>query len=201
MIENREYHILTSAAFCKTKESFGGLSNMAAGYPVIVNGVSVRTSEAIYQACRFPDFPDIQKAIIDEKSPMTTKKYKNEYPGKVREDWQNVSISVMRWAIRKKLSDNMETFGSLLLSTGDLPIVEISYKDPFWGATPKGQKLVGKNVLGRLLMELRKEYMENDIGYFNHIENPKINNFLFLGEKIEPYRKREEKLYNCGYSG
>ncbi len=186
MIEDREYLISNSAAFFKTKEAFGGLSNMSAGYPIIVNGVSVRTSEAIYQACRFPDFPDIQKAIIEEKSPMTTKKYKNEYPEKIRDDWQKVSISIMRWAIRKKLSDNLETFGDLLLSTDGLPIVEMSYKDPFWGAQPKGQKLIGKNVLGRLLMQLRKEYMENSLDHFRLVENPMVENFLFLGEKVVP---------------
>ena len=45
----------------------------------------------------------------------------------------------------------------LLISTGDSPIVEISRKDPFWGAMPivDSGELVGHNVLGQLLMEMR----------------------------------------------
>ena len=36
----------------KTKEVFGGLSNMASGYPLQINGVCILTTEALYQACR-----------------------------------------------------------------------------------------------------------------------------------------------------
>jgi len=42
------YHPGESAVFCKTKERFGGLSNMAAGFPLLVCGVECRTSEALY---------------------------------------------------------------------------------------------------------------------------------------------------------
>lgn len=38
----------------KTKEDFGGLSNMASGYPLQINGVRILITEALYQACRFP---------------------------------------------------------------------------------------------------------------------------------------------------
>ena len=39
IIESREYTRANAAAFLKTKEEFGGLSNMAAGFPLRVNGV------------------------------------------------------------------------------------------------------------------------------------------------------------------
>src|SRR5438105_2891921 len=71
--QNREYARKGSAVFCKTDEEFGGLSNMAAGFPLVVNGVPIRTSEALYQACRFPHLSDVQRLIIDQKSPMTAK--------------------------------------------------------------------------------------------------------------------------------
>ena len=59
--------------FRKTKELNGGLSNMASGFPIKVNGIYMLTSEALYQSCRFPHLPEVQKKIIDEKSPMTAK--------------------------------------------------------------------------------------------------------------------------------
>ena len=40
----RVYDCASSSVFLKTKEKFGGLSNMAAGFPLVVNSVPVRTS-------------------------------------------------------------------------------------------------------------------------------------------------------------
>ena len=64
----------------------------------------------------------------------------------------------MRWSLRVKLAQNQTTFGQLLLATGNKPIVEESAKDQFWGAkVQNGDALMGVNVLGRLLMELREQ--------------------------------------------
>jgi hypothetical protein len=41
----------------KTKEEFGGLSNMASGYPLQINGVRILTTEALYQGVPFPSPP------------------------------------------------------------------------------------------------------------------------------------------------
>ncbi|MCX6161944.1 MAG: NADAR family protein, partial [Ignavibacteriae bacterium] len=71
--QERTYHLGAACIFRKTKEAFGELSNMAAGFPLYVNGIKILTTEALYQACRFPHLPDIQQKIIYEKSPMTAK--------------------------------------------------------------------------------------------------------------------------------
>ena len=71
--QTRTYSRKESVVFRKTNEPFGGLSNMAGGYPIRVNGVRILTSEALYQACRFPHLPDVQKLIIGQISPMTAK--------------------------------------------------------------------------------------------------------------------------------
>lgn len=146
------------AVFKKTKEAHGGCSNMAGGFPLNVNGHSIRTSEAIYQALRFPDYPDIQRDIFNEKSPMSAKMVAKAHIEKTRLDWMEIRIPVMRWCLQLKLSQNRETFGAVLLGTGDLEIVENSRKDDFWGAIPTFDctKLTGRNVLGKLLMELRQ---------------------------------------------
>src|SRR5262249_15310477 len=103
--------------FCKTKEAFGGLSNMAAGDPLDVNGLDILTSEALYQACRFPQRPDVQKMILAERSPMgakmRSKPYRTEH---TRRDWEQVNVVIMHWCLRVKLAQNWKTFGDLLLS-------------------------------------------------------------------------------------
>ena len=182
----RIYQRDKSIVFRKTHEKFGGLSNMACGYSLSINGVYIRTSEALYQACRFPDSPEIQKIIIEQASPMTAKMKSKLYKNRTREDWEDVRVRIMKWCIRVKLAQNWSRFGSLLESTKDYPIVEESLKDDFWGAKPIDDiKLIGVNVLGRSLMELRSEYLCFK-GKYNYIlRPPSIEKFLFLGGELE----------------
>lgn len=174
--------------FCKTKESFGGLSNMASGFPLLVNGVRIPTSEALYQACRFPHLPDVQREIIGQRSPMIAKMKSKPHRKESRRDWDCVRNNVMRWCLRVKLAQNYEEFGRLLLATGDRQIVEQSFKDDYWGAKVAGiagDILTGQNILGRLLMELR-ELLKNDAGGALKTVLPlNIPDFLLLGKPIE----------------
>src|SRR5271155_2482235 len=152
----RIYRPEECVTFRKTTEPFGGLSNMAPGFPLAVNRVFFLTSEALYQCCRFPDAPDIQSFVIQERSPMTAKMRVKPLLHKTRPDWDRIRVTVMRWCLRVKLSQNFKTFGNLLRATQGKAIVENSRKDAFWGAIPNEHgELVGENVLGRLLMELR----------------------------------------------
>ena len=131
---------------------------MASGFPINVNGIRIRTSEALYQICRFPHRTDIQQEIILQRSPMTAKMKSRRYLIETRKDWEKVRVKVMRWCLQVKLAQNWNSFSSLLFSTGDKPIVEESRKDNFWGAKIDDDKtLIGVNALGRLLMELRAE--------------------------------------------
>lgn len=161
----RCYDRTSSIVFRKTDEVFGGLSNMSSGFPLCVNRIDIRTSEALYQACRFPHHPEVQKLIIDERSPMTAKmKSKPHRWGKTREGWEEgVRVKVMRWCLRVKLAQNFQRFGALLLQTEDRDIIEEKTRADFWGAKPTDDGLlVGMNVLGRLLMELRDELKTTD---------------------------------------
>lgn len=183
--ETRTYSRKDCITFRKTAEKFGGLSNMAPGYPLLVNGTGILTSEALYQACRFPHLPEVQKLIIAQRSPMTAKMKSKPYRDQSRSDWERVKVEIMRWSLRVKLAQNWEKFGNLLLSTGDKPIVEDSYKDNFWGAIPvDGETLVGVNALGRLLMELREKFKQQDADYLRVVKPLSIPDFLLYGEEI-----------------
>ena len=182
----RTYDRATSVVFLKTKERFGGLSNMAPGFPLRVNRVRIRTSEALYQACRFPHMPEVQQLIIGENSPMTAKMRSKPFRQVSRHDWNFVRVKIMRWCLRVKLVQNWREFGRLLLATGDGPIVEQSRKDDFWGAkVADDAMLVGMNVLGRLLMELREQLKDNEAESLRFIEPLAISEFLVFGQPIE----------------
>lgn len=172
----------------KTKDTFGGLSNMASGYPLQINGVRILTSEALYQACRFPHMPEVQWEIIEQHSPMTAKMKSKPYRKDSRPDWYEVRHKVMRWCLRVKLAQNYEEFGRLLLTTCDKSIVEQSRKDDFWGAKladEAGDILVGQNVLGRLLMELREKLKGDAEGVLKTVPSLGIPDFMLLGKSVE----------------
>jgi len=185
--QTRTYSRKDSVVFRKTDEPFGGLSNMAGGYPIQVNGVRILTSEALYQVCRFPHLPDVQKLIIGQISPMTAKMRSKPYRKDSRPDWDQVRVRIMRWSLRMKLANNWNTFSALLLKTGERPIVEESRKDDFWGAkvVDDGDTLVGMNVLGRLLMELREQVKQQGRDAALDVAPPDIPQFLLFGRPIE----------------
>lgn len=185
--QTRTYDRNDCIVFRKTKEKFGGLSNMASGFPLEVNGIKIRSSEALYQVCRFPYHPEIQKLIIQQRSPMTAKMKGKPHREKTRPDWLTARINIMRWCLRVKLAQNWDKFSSLLLETGDKPIVEDSRKDDFWGAKMVDKdksSLVGMNVLGRLLMELREELKQPDHEKLKVVHPLNIKDFLLYKEPI-----------------
>ena len=184
--QTRTYDRATSIVFLKTKERYGGLSNMAGGFPLRVNGLRILTSEALYQACRFPHRPDLQRMIIKQRSPMTAKMKSKPHRQETRGDWNRVRVAIMRWCLRVKLAQNADAFRDLLLSTGRRAIVEESRKDGFWGAKPIDEKtLVGVNALGRLLMELRELVKNEPQDNLLCVDRPSIPYFLIDGRPVQ----------------
>lgn len=160
---------------------------MASGFPLNVNRISIRTAEALYQACRFPDHPEYQREIIDQKSPMTAKMVSRKYKEKTRYDWDRQRVKVMRWCLKIKFVQNAVALGALFEESGEFPIVEFSKKDCFWGAKPDGERqLIGRNVLGRLLMELRQQWVDKGITENSVVYPLDMEKFYLLAKPIEP---------------
>jgi ribA/ribD-fused uncharacterized protein len=182
---HRTYNKNECITFLKTAEQFGGLSYMAGGYPLLINGTRILTSEALYQACRFPHLPDVQRLIIGERSPISAKMKSKSYRKDSRTDWDIIRVQIMRWCLHVKLVQHWEKFGELLLSTGNKPIVEVSYKDQFWGAKPINEEaLSGLNVLGRLLVELREKLQDPETHQLWIVKSPPLAQFLLLNKPI-----------------
>jgi type I restriction enzyme, S subunit len=175
------------AVFRKTKETWGEFSNMASGFPLHVSGVRILTSEALYQACRFPHRPEVQRTIIEQASPMAAKMKSKPFRKDTRPDYDASRVRIMWWCLRVKLACNPQSFGRILRASEDRPIVEDSNKDTFWGAKVAKDDpslLVGQNVLGRLLVLLRKEFRERGWDGLSVVEPPAIPDFLLIRELI-----------------
>lgn len=189
----REYRTNEVVTFAKTDGKFGGLSNMAPGYTLFVNEINIQSAEILYQACRYPLFPQIQEEIILTKNPMDGKKVSRKYSKYSRQDWDTVKFRVMKWCLEVKLIQNYKKFSELLKSTGDRAIVEYSANDSLWGACPKTtDSLIGVNALGRLLMELREKVRSSTLTPQSSIAPLNIPAFLLFNQNIS-------EIYNDDY--
>ena len=141
------------APFQRSRDKHGDLSNMTFGFPLRVNGMTFQGPEGLYQALKFTD-PAIQRAIASPRSGMEAKK--EAYRHTPRQDWNDLRIQAMTYTLGVKLIQHPARFGTALLATGNLPIVERSQRDDFWGARPNGNRLNGHNHLGRILTDLRQ---------------------------------------------
>lgn len=165
------------------------LSNMAGQMPVYFpKGKKWNSAEQLYQASKyFPGTlclpvaandkgvePDVRKRIeaaTNARGAKMTQKCAVK-AGLVRKDWEDPELEIrihsMRWVLEIKLYNNPLTFGRELLSTDEQQIVEVSRKDDFWGCKEDAGKLIGSNVLGKLLMDVRERAAEIRKGEFSY---------------------------------
>lgn len=150
-----------SISFFKTRERWGEFSNMHNDFPLTYLGKVWQSSEALYQALRFPGRLDIQEEVRLVPNSMAAKRKAYEYISETRPDWQEVKVGLMEQVVRLKLEQHKATFRILFGQTFERPIVEKSFGDDFWGARPDGSGyLNGANKLGLIWMLLRLEMIE-----------------------------------------
>ena len=92
----------------------------------------------------------------------------------------------MWWSLRIKLACNPAAFAPLLLASAPRTIVEESSRDAHWGAVPDEDRgiLLGRNILGRLLMLLRQTLEEYGGQAMRVVPALPIADFLLYGEPI-----------------
>lgn len=136
--------------FNRTDDPYGCFSNFSK-HPILVV-TTWPTSEHYFQAQKFLD-GELQFKILMEPSPMIAARMGRNRSWPLRPDWDDVRDDVMRTAIRAKVRQHHDVRDTLL-STGNAEIVEYTKSDSYWGDGGDGS---GKNMLGRILMEVRDE--------------------------------------------
>jgi ribA/ribD-fused uncharacterized protein len=136
--------------FYRVGDEYGEFSNFAP-YPIALDGERWPTTEHYFQAQKFEDGVYQQK-IRKANSPMLAARLGRDRKQKLRRDWESVKVAVMRKAVLAKFNQHEELL-QLLLATGDAELVEHTENDDYWGDGGDGS---GKNMLGRILMEVRE---------------------------------------------
>ena len=167
-------------AITRFRDEYFFLSNF---YPheLYFHGMTFHNSEAAFQAMKTQDIAEqLQFTLL---TPQEAKRLGRRI--NLRPDWEQVKDGIMKAVLRAKFSD-LE-LRNRLLATGDVELVEgNTHGDTYWGVCNG----VGRNRLGRLLMELREEYRE-----------PKYRLFVDMDGTAVEWKAAEEfeDLYEKGY--
>lgn len=121
------------------------LSNM---YPckIRVNGLEFECAEACFQSFKTTD-PEL-RAKFQHLNGFEAKKFGKKV--KLRPDWNNIRLDVMKEVIRVKFKQHPDLLKKLTEIKGDI-VENNTWHDTFWGVC-NGK---GYNHLGKILMEIR----------------------------------------------
>jgi len=147
----------------KVTDEWGLFCNFA-HTPIVVDDVTFKSSEELFQLMKFTD-PEILERIRsgvtrDGKTcheiKRTVKSYEQQHR---RPDWGSMFIDAMKFCLVQKYAQSPEFRAKLEESKGRY-IVEDQTNFPkkqpdAWGVKADGDNYIGPNILGRLLMELR----------------------------------------------
>ena len=158
--------------------SYGPFSNFHKSEVKMENMV-FPSSEHAYQfrACEEHLRDDLAEKVFKARTPRDAKDIATEIKSNDPESpWNQKKYNVMREVLIAKINSNV-TFKNLLLASHDRMIAEASETDLYWGTglpykisiTTKPEMYPGKNMLGKLLVELRSKY-RNDPTYNDNID-------------------------------
>ena len=121
---------------------------------VILDGVTYPSVENAYQAAKTLD-PEIRKKF---ESCTAAQSKKMSRSLKVRDDWNEVKLSVMEGLLNQKFQNGTDLWEKLKSTTPEEIVEGNTWHDNFWGVCCCGKKETckgGENHLGKLLMKIR----------------------------------------------
>ena len=146
-----------------TRAAWGEFSNFAPlAAPIAAGPWTFATSEHLYQAAKFGAAPAVQRRIAGAPTAREAAAIGRGERAGLDPRWNDQRVNVMRWVLRMKREANAAAIDAALARSRERAIVEVSTRDPWWGARPDGDRYRGANVLGRLWMELRQQLRDSD---------------------------------------
>lgn len=139
-----------TSSILEFKGEYSFLSN---GYPspVTYEGLTFSNSQAAFQAQKTLNL-QVRKQFLNLDSQSA---FELGRTIAIRPDWDKIKIDLMKEIITQKFIQNPD-LKKRLLDTGNMVLIYGNYwNETFWGFDL--QKKSGKNIVGRLLMEVRNE--------------------------------------------
>lgn len=140
--------------FYKLADPYGDFSNFSK-HPITLKNLTWKTTEHYFQAQKFAG-TEYEEQVRLTPGPRAAAEMGRRRDLPLRADWESVKESVMKDALLAKIAQYPE-IKNLLLSTGDAEIIEHTVNDSYWADGGDGS---GKNRLGVLWMEIRKELQD-----------------------------------------
>ena len=125
---------------------------------VVVNGVEFSNTEKLFQCMKFAYAPVVQEIYAQNNMSIKMKAKKKEYAQYVREDWPKIFLDALKFVLVTKYEQSDDFRNELERSKG-LYLVEDETgrkkEADAYGAVLVDDEMVGPNLLGQFLMELR----------------------------------------------
>ena len=154
----------------ESKGEYRNFSNMSE-HRIDVDGSTYPTVEHYFQAMKAKEFKDeeVYEKLIKAKSAKAAKALGKKVKGFEKEIWDSKKDDIMQKGIKTKFVQHPE-LRKQLQETGERMIGEADARNTYWGigtsqSSEKSKhpdKWRGQNRIGKILMDLRKEFQEQD---------------------------------------
>jgi ribA/ribD-fused uncharacterized protein len=156
----------------ESKGEHRNFSNMSE-HRIDVDGTQFPTVEHYFQAMKAKEFKDdeIYEKILKAKTPKAAKALGKKVKGFVKDIWDSKKDDIMRLGIRTKFIQH-PALRTQLQNTGERMIGEADARNTYWGIgtsmisekAKHPEKWRGQNRIGKILMDLRKEFADEATG-------------------------------------
>jgi len=155
----------------ESKGEHRNFSNMSE-HRIDVDGTQFPTVEHYFQAMKAKEFKDdeIYEKIVKAKTPKAAKALGKKVKGFTKDIWDSKKDEIMRVGIRTKFIQH-PALRKQLENTGERMIGEANARNTYWGIgtsessekSKHPEKWRGQNKIGKILMDIRKEFAEESM--------------------------------------
>jgi ribA/ribD-fused uncharacterized protein len=176
--------------FSGTDSSY--LSNCSS-HPIVLDGYLWKTVEHFFHAQKFSIGGVRFMLVHDAPSPQMARRLSENLESSegdvepVASDWLETRLSILRRGVRAKFTQHPELREALVATKGRNIVCKSI--DRFMGIMPTG---AGENMLGKVLVELRQQFLDDDYIAALNIERRKVSSEV---EKADDYSDSDTRQW------
>ena len=146
---------MSTIYFYREYDKYGEFSNFYP-CPIVIDNKEFSTAEHYFQAMKFHHNPAYFEKIRTCQSPSIAFKLGRTREIRICNNWKQIKDDIMLKVLMAKFTQN-ERLKNLQINTKNALLVEHTERDKYWA---DGGNNSGKNMLGKLLMQVRRDIIE-----------------------------------------